>query len=73
MEEVLRRENLFTALRRVQASKGALGVDGMSVDELPEYLQRVCRKNRPMIPAYAIRREGWESSLWRKILGYLGF
>ncbi|MFQ5745152.1 MAG: reverse transcriptase domain-containing protein, partial [Acidobacteriota bacterium] len=40
MEEVLRRENLFAALRRVQANKGAPGVDGMSVDALPEYLQR---------------------------------
>lgn len=40
MEEVLRRENLFAALRRVQANKGAPGVDGMSVDELPGYLRR---------------------------------
>jgi group II intron reverse transcriptase/maturase len=40
MEEVLRRENLFAALRRVQANKGAPGVDGMSVDELPEYLRQ---------------------------------
>jgi group II intron reverse transcriptase/maturase len=40
MEEVLRRENLFAALRRVQANKGAPGVDGMSVGELPEYLRQ---------------------------------
>ncbi len=40
MEEVLRRENLFSALRRVQANKGAPGVDDMSVNELPEYLHR---------------------------------
>jgi len=40
MEEVLRRENLFTALRQVQANKGAPGVDGMRVDALPEYLRR---------------------------------
>ena len=40
MEEVLRRENLFAALRRVQANKGAPGVDGMSVDELPAYLRQ---------------------------------
>ena len=39
MEEVLRRENLFSALKRVKANKGAPGVDGMSVDELPEYLR----------------------------------
>jgi RNA-directed DNA polymerase len=39
MEEVLRRENLFSALKRVKANKGASGVDGMSVEELPKYLR----------------------------------
>jgi len=39
-EEVLRRENLLTALKRVQANKGAPGVDGMTVDELPDYLRK---------------------------------
>ena len=39
MEEVLRRENLFAALRRVQANYGAPGVDGMTVDALPVYLR----------------------------------
>jgi RNA-directed DNA polymerase len=39
MEEVLRRENLFAALRRVQANTGAPRVDGMRVDELPDYLR----------------------------------
>ncbi len=39
MEEVLRRENLWAALRRVQANKGAPGIDGMTVDELPAYLR----------------------------------
>jgi len=41
IEEVLRRENLFAALKRVRANKGAPGVDGMSVDELPDYLREV--------------------------------
>jgi group II intron reverse transcriptase/maturase len=40
MEEVLRRENLFAALRRVKANQGAPGVDGMSVDKLPDSLRR---------------------------------
>ena len=39
MEEVLRRENLLAALRRVQTNKGTPGVDGMTVDELPAYLR----------------------------------
>jgi RNA-directed DNA polymerase len=39
MEEVCRRENLFEALRRVQANKGSPGMDGMSVGELPDYLR----------------------------------
>ena len=40
MEEVLRRENLFAALKRVQANKGAPGVDGMTVEDLPDYLRK---------------------------------
>ena len=39
MEEVLRAENVKEALRRVKANKGAPGVDGMTVDELGEYLR----------------------------------
>lgn len=40
MEEVIRRENLIVALKRVQANEGAPGVDGMSVEELPKYLKK---------------------------------
>lgn len=39
MEEVVRRENLVRALRRVCANKGSPGVDGMTVDELKGYLK----------------------------------
>lgn len=39
MEEVLRRENLLKALKRVVSNKGAPGVDGMSVEELPDHLR----------------------------------
>ena len=39
MEEVVERENLTKALKRVQANKGSPGVDGMTVDELPGYLR----------------------------------
>ncbi len=39
MEEVLHRENLRRALRRVIANKGAPGVDGMTVEVLTPYLK----------------------------------
>jgi len=39
MMQVLERENLILALKQVKRNKGAAGVDGMTVDELPEYLK----------------------------------
>ena len=38
MEEIVERENLKDALRRVKANKGAPGVDAMTVDQLGDYL-----------------------------------
>ncbi len=38
MEEVVQRSNAKAALKRVKQNKGSPGVDGMTVDELPEYL-----------------------------------
>src|ERR1017187_3101211 len=40
MEEVVERENLIQALKRVQANKGSPGVDGLTVDELTGYLKQ---------------------------------
>ena len=40
LEEGLRRENRRTALKRVQSNKGAPGVDGMRVEDLPAYLRK---------------------------------
>ena len=40
MEEVCELENCKQALKRVKANKGNPGVDGMTVDELPEYLKQ---------------------------------
>src|ERR1700751_3354322 len=40
MEEVCERENCKQALARVKANKGSPGVDGMTVDQLPEYLKQ---------------------------------
>ena len=39
MEAVVERENLEDALARVKRNKGAAGIDGMSVDDLPIYLK----------------------------------
>jgi RNA-directed DNA polymerase len=40
MEEVCERENLKKALQRVKANQGSPGIDGMTVEELPEYLKK---------------------------------
>jgi RNA-directed DNA polymerase len=37
MEEICEWENLKEAMWRVKANKGSAGIDGMSVDELPDY------------------------------------
>ena len=39
LEQVLERANLQRALKQVRQNKGAPGIDGMTVDELPEYLR----------------------------------
>src|ERR1700716_3229360 len=39
MEDVVERENLKTALAQVKRNKGAAGVDGMTVSDLPTYLK----------------------------------
>jgi RNA-directed DNA polymerase len=40
MEEVCERENCKQALKRVKANKGSAGMDGMTVQQLPEYLKQ---------------------------------
>jgi RNA-directed DNA polymerase len=39
MEEICSRDNLRAALKRVRGNKGSPGVDGMTVDELGDYLR----------------------------------
>lgn len=39
MEQVVERENLLAALRRVKRNGGSPGIDGMTVEELPGYLR----------------------------------
>src|SRR4051794_11633087 len=40
MEEVCERENRREALKRVRANQGSPGIDGMTVEELPGYLEQ---------------------------------
>src|SRR5438128_3213661 len=40
MEEVCERENLKAALRQVKGNKGSAGVDGITVNQLPDYLKQ---------------------------------
>ena len=39
MELVVERQNLQAALKRVRKNKGSPGIDGMTVDELPDHLR----------------------------------
>ncbi len=39
LEEALERRNLMRALKRVRKNKGSAGIDGMTVDELPDWLR----------------------------------
>jgi RNA-directed DNA polymerase len=49
MEEVCQRDNLWKALKRVQANGGSPGVDGMTVKRLPGYLKRHWPKIREQL------------------------
>lgn len=49
MEEVCQPKNLLEALRRVKQNRGCPGVDGMTVKELPEYLQKNWTKVREQL------------------------
>lgn len=40
MEEICERDNLKDALRQVKANKGSAGADGMTVDQLTDYLKQ---------------------------------
>jgi RNA-directed DNA polymerase len=40
MEQVCERENLKEALRQVKANKGSAGVDGITVNQLTDYLKK---------------------------------
>ena len=44
LEQILTKENLNKAYKKVKANKGALGIDGISVDDV--YQQIVDNKNQ---------------------------
>jgi RNA-directed DNA polymerase len=50
-DRVLRRANLQRALKQVRQNQGAPGIDGMSVDELPQYLRHHWREIRAQLVA----------------------
>jgi len=40
LERILSRENMLKAWKRVKANKGAPGIDGVTIEEFPEYLRQ---------------------------------
>ena len=46
MEEVCERENCWRAFKRVKSNKGSAGIDGMTVEQLPDYLKEHCSDSR---------------------------
>ena len=63
MEEILSRENMQLAHKKVKANKGAAGIDGISVDDIDEYLKenwtsiRESIRNRKYRPKPVLRVE----------------
>lgn len=51
LERVLTRANLQRALKQVRQNQGAPGIDGMSVDELPDYLRHHWQEIRAQLVA----------------------
>jgi len=55
MEKVVSRRNLQAALKRVRKNKGSPGIDGMTVDELPEHLRENWTRLREQLLTGAYR------------------
>ena len=49
MEEVLTRENMSRAFKRVKANKGVAGVDGITVDDLEAHVKTEWPRIRKLI------------------------
>ena len=55
LDKVLERANLQRALKQVRSNQGAPGIDGMTVEELPEYLQHHWAEIRAQLVSGAYR------------------
>lgn len=55
LAQVLERANLQRALKQVRQNKGAPGIDGMTVDELPDYLRHHWLEIRAQLEAESYR------------------
>jgi RNA-directed DNA polymerase len=84
MEEILDSENLREALKRVKANKGSAGIDRMTVDLLPVYLQKHwpeireqmrggTYKPQPVLRVEIPKPDGGESESWEFPLSWIGF
>src|SRR5688572_6092495 len=52
MEEICEWENLKEAMWRVKANKGSAGIDGMTVDELPDYAELLVIRDQLLSGTY---------------------
>lgn len=52
MEEICEWENLKEAMRQVKVNKGSAGIDGMTVDELPDYRELLVTREQLLSGAY---------------------
>jgi RNA-directed DNA polymerase len=57
MEEICERENCKQALARVKANKGSPGIDGMTVEKLPDYLKQHWPEIREQLPGGTYKPE----------------
>ena len=49
LEQVLDRENMQRAWKRVKANRGAPGVDGMAIDDFPAFVRARCGGTKTMV------------------------
>jgi RNA-directed DNA polymerase len=52
MEEICEWENLKEAMRQVKANKGSAGIDGVTVDELPDYRELLATREQLLRGSY---------------------